>query len=94
MKPNKLLLAMLVCTVCTNLNAQISTNELPYSFIEENRLELQKTQTIESINVPLPVSTEALEKEDIIDGCNSNCRARSDEVLPRPIYPAGSTCVV
>jgi hypothetical protein len=80
MKRIKLLFMLTVCAICTNLNGQISTDELPYSFIEENQLLLQKTgQTIESVDIPLPVNIKELEKEDAIDEVNG--------VPPRFGYP-------
>jgi hypothetical protein len=37
MKRIKLLFMLTVCAICTNLNGQISTDELPYSFINDAR---------------------------------------------------------
>lgn len=80
MKSFKLLTFIFACTLFANLRAQISTNELPYSFMEENKYLIQQNKNaIEVYNILLPKTVQELEKEDI--------EFDSDGVPPRFGYP-------
>lgn len=80
MKSFKLLTLIFACTLFANLRAQISTNELPYSFMEENKYLIQQNKNaIEVYNILLPKTVQELEKEDI--------EFDSDGVPPRFGYP-------
>ncbi|WP_298548223.1 hypothetical protein [uncultured Parabacteroides sp.] len=81
MKVLKYIIILIICLSFISVNAQLSTNELPYSFRSENQYLLQQRNivTIESYEVLLPKTELELSIEDSIDNKNG--------LAPRFAYP-------